>query len=187
MIRWLRSLPKTTLFYRNNPAPSWSDIVGLLLSGGLLLTLCRSPLGFSNLTNVLLAVLGHAVLMIAGLLFLIRGGSDPVSEALKLSRLILVSWTVCLILFVHNLLPSTRIFSSQPPEIRAFVYALFATVLITIHTIRVEKKRSPSGIVNYWSVVAGFLTLALFLTAALYSFVLSEELSEVIEEIISLS
>ena len=186
MIRWLRSLPETTLFYRNNPAPSWSDIVGLLGSGCVLLTLCRSPLGFSNLTDVLLAVLGQAVLMIAGLLFLIRGGLDPVSEALKLSRLILVGWTVCLILFVHNLLPSTRILSFLTPGIQAFVYALFATVIITIHTIRVENRRSPSGIVDYWSLLAGFLAFTLFLTGALYYFVLSEELSEVVQEIISL-
>lgn len=185
MNEWLKALKATTLFYRNNPAASWAQVAGLLGSGSVLLTLCRSPLGFSSLTNVLLAALGQAVLMIAGLLFLLRGGSDPVSEALKLSRLILVTWTVCLILFVHNLLPSTRVLWGLSPEVRASVYALAATVLITIHTIRVEKERSSSGIVNYWSVLAGFLGLGLFLTVALYFFVLSEKLSEVVQEIVS--
>ena len=185
MNRWLTALKETTLFYRNNPAASWSQVAGLLGSGSVLLTLCRLPLGFSILTNVLLAALGQAVLMIGGLLFLLRGGTDPVSEALKLSRLILVTWMVCLILFVHNLLPSTRVLWWLSPEVRASVYALAATVFIPIHTIRVEKKRSPSGTVNYWSVLAGFLGLGLFLTVALYFFVLSEKLSEVVQEIVS--
>ena len=184
MIEWLKALPGTTLFYRSNPTSSWAQIVGLLGSGSALLVLCRSPLGFSGLTNTLVVALGQAILMIAGLLFLVRGGKDPVSEALKLSRLVLVTWTVCLILFSHNVLPSTRILWGLPPCYRALVYALSATALITVHTIRVERKRSRSGTVDYLNVLGGFLLLGVFLTAILYFFVLDEELSEAVQKVV---
>ena len=183
MIEWLRALPETTLFYRNNSTVSRSQIIGLLGSSGLLLTLCRLPLGFSILIDGLLVALGESLLMLSGLLFLLRGGTDPVSEALKLSRLILVTWTVCLILFVHNLLPETRIPLST--EYRPFVYALAATSIIVIHTLRVERNRKPFRRVDYWHLVAGFLVLSLLLTAALYLFVLSEVLSEIVEKFVS--
>ena len=135
MFRFLEALPKTTLFYRSDPVAGKAELAQLLLAGTVLLTACRLPLGFPPSTNFILALLGHGTLMIGGLVFLVRGGQDAVQDSMKLSRLLLVTWTVTLVLFVHNFFPSTRVLYGLPGITRALVYAGVATLLIAIHTL----------------------------------------------------
>ena len=74
---------------------------------------------------------------------------------MKLSRLLLVTWTVTLVLFVHNVFPSTRVLYGLPGFTRALVYAGVATLLITIHTINQERRGNEPGRTTPWMAVAG--------------------------------
>ena len=145
MFRFLKALPKTTLLYRGNPAARRAELAALLLAGAALLAACRHPLGFPGLTDLILTVLGQGVLMISGLVFLVRGGGNAVEDSMKLSRLLLVTWTVTLILFVHNFFSATRVLYDLREFELALVYAGVATLLMFVHTINQERSGTEPG------------------------------------------
>lgn len=185
MFRFLEALPKTTLFYRSDPEASKAELAQLLLAGTVLLTACRWPLGFPPLTNFILALLGNGTLMIGGLVFLVRGGQDAVQDSMKLSRLLLVTWTVTLVLFVHNFHPSTRVLYGLLGMTRALVYAGVATLLIAIHTLNQERRGNKPWRTTPWMAVAGgWVLLTAVMTVWLNVFVISERFSEQIEDLI---
>ncbi len=186
MFRFLEALPKTTLLYRSDPIAGKAELAQLLLAGTVLLTACRLPLGFPPLTNFILALLGHGSLMIGGLVFLVRGGQDAVQDSMKLSRLLLVTWTVTLVLFVHNFFPSTRVLYGLPGITRALVYASVATLLIGIHTLNQERHGNKTGRTMPWMAVAGgWVLLTAVMTVWLNVFVISESFSEQIEGLLA--
>ena len=133
MFPFLKALSKTTLLYRSDPAADKAELASLLLAGSALLTACRWSLGFPLSTTVILVLLGQGILMIGGMVFLVRGGQDAVQDSMKLSRLLLVTWTVTLGLYVHNFYEPWRFLEELPSWTRALVYAGVATSLITIH------------------------------------------------------
>ena len=185
IFRFLEALPKTTLLYRSNPAMGKAELAALLLAGMGLLTICRFPLGFPTSTNVILMLLGQATLMLGGLVFLVRGGQDAVRDSLRLSRLLLVTWTVTLILFVHNVFEPTRLLYGLPSFARALIYAGAATLLMTIHTIKQARSGKESAWRVPWMTIAGGCLLLTLVTAVwLHLFVISEDFSELIEGIL---
>ena len=105
---------------------------------------------------------------------------------MKLSRLLLVTWTVTLVLFVHNFLPATRVLYDLPGMTRALVYAGVATLLIAIHTLNQERRANKPGRTTPWMAVAGgWVLLTAVMTVWLNVFVISESFSEQIEDLFS--
>lgn len=198
MFPFLEALSKTTLLYRSDPAAGKAELASLLLAGSALLAACRWPLGFPLSTTVILVLLGHGILMIAGMVFLVRGGQDAVQDSMKLSRLLLVTWTVTLGLFVHNFYEPWRFLKELPSWTRALVYAVVATALIAIHTINQQRpgKRAPvsddwNGIeagrpMPWMEVAGGWVVLTAVMAVCLNLFVISESFSEQIERILPL-
>ncbi len=187
MFRFLEALPKTTLLYRSNPLAGKAELATLLIAGTALLIACRYPLGFQFSTNLILALLGQGSLMIGGLVFMVRGGQDAVEDSMKLSRLLLVTWTVVLILFVHNFFEPARVLYGLPGFARALVYAGAATLLMTIHTINQDKRERggamPSRTIPWTAITGGCLLLTLVMAVWLYAFVISESYSEQIRDL----
>ena len=185
MFRFLKALTKTTLLYRSNPPANKAELAALLLGGAGLLTACRYPLGFPLSTDFILALLGQGILMVAGLVFLVRGGQDAVTDSMRLSRLLLVTWTLTLILFVHNFFEPTRVLYGLPGFVRALVYAGVATLLMTIHTKNQERGGTEAERTIPWMAVAGgWVLLTVVMAAGLYVFVISERFSEQIMELL---
>ena len=179
MFRFLEALPNTTLLYRSNPTANRAELAKLLLAGTVLLTACRYPLGFPLSTDFILALLGQGFLMIVGLVFLVRGGQDALKDSMRLLRLLLVTWTVTLILFVHNVFEPTRVLYGLPGFTRALVYAGGATLLMTIHTINQEGGSTERGRTMPWmAIVGGWVLLTALMAVGLHIFVISEEYSE---------
>ena len=98
-----------------------------------------------------------------------------------------MTWTVTLVLFVHNVFPSTRVLYGLPGFTRALVYAGVATLLITIHTINQERRGNEPGRTTPWMAVAsGWVLLTAVMAVWLHVFVISESFSEQIEGLLAL-
>ena len=183
MFRFLEALPRTTLLYQSSPEATRAELATLQLTGAALLAACRYPLGFPLSTNFFLVLLGQVTLMIGGLVFLLRGGKDAVKDSMKLSRLVLVTWTLTLILFIHNFFEPTRVLYWLPGLVRALVYAGLATLVIAVHTINQERGRSESTQKMPWmAIAASWVLLTAVVAVCLHLFVISETFSEQIQE-----